>query len=45
MARVNHEYLETKALQKAAKREKKRKTSMKVSGASVKYLQKIINEK
>jgi hypothetical protein len=45
MARVNHEYLEERVLKKAALREKKKKPKMKVSGASVKRLQKIINEK
>ena len=45
MARVNHEYLEIKALAKAAKREKKRKPTMRVSGAGVKQLQKIILKK
>jgi hypothetical protein len=43
MARVDHEYLETQALKKIAQREKKKKPKMKVSGASVKKLQKLIN--
>ncbi|MDD5528375.1 MAG: hypothetical protein PHO56_05430 [Patescibacteria group bacterium] len=43
MARVNHEYWEAKALQKSKKREKKKKPGMKVSGAGVKKLQKLIN--
>ena len=45
MAIANHDYLEAKALKQAAKREKKKKPRMKVSGASVKILQKIISSK
>jgi hypothetical protein len=43
MARVNHEYWEAEALKKAAKREKKKKPKMRVSGAGVKCLQVLIN--
>jgi hypothetical protein len=42
MAIVNHEHLEARVLKKAALREKKGKPKMRVSGASVKKLQKII---
>jgi hypothetical protein len=42
MARVNHEYLESKVLQKIAQREKKKKPKMRVSGAGVKKLQKLM---
>ncbi|MDD4901693.1 MAG: hypothetical protein PHE24_01000 [Patescibacteria group bacterium] len=45
MAIANLNHWEKKALAKSAKREKKKKPKMKVSGASVKRLQKIINEK
>jgi hypothetical protein len=45
MARVNHEYWEAQALRKAAKREKKKRPKMKVSGAGVKQLQRIILDK
>jgi hypothetical protein len=45
MAIANHEHWEAQALRKSAKRVKKKKPKMKVSGAGVKKLQKIINEK
>jgi len=42
MARVNHERLENETLRKAAWRDKKRKPKMRVSGAGVKKLQKLM---
>ena len=45
MAIVNHEQLEIKVLKKAALREKKRRPGMRVSGAGVKRLQKIIADR
>lgn len=40
----NQKYLEEKIEKKAKKREKKKKPKMKVSGARVKNLQRIINK-
>jgi hypothetical protein len=45
MAIVNHEHLEVRVLKKAALREKKGKPKMRVSGAGVKNLQKLIIDK
>jgi hypothetical protein len=45
MAIVNHEHLEAKVVKKAVLREKKKKPKMKVSGSSVKSLQKLISER
>jgi hypothetical protein len=45
MAIANYEYLEARALKKAALRQKKKKPKMKVSGAGVKQLQRIILNK
>jgi len=45
MAIVNHEQLENKVLKKAALREKKRRPKMRVSGAGVKQLHRIILNK
>ncbi|HTX86593.1 MAG TPA: hypothetical protein VMC41_00820 [Candidatus Nanoarchaeia archaeon] len=45
MAIADHDYLEAKALKKAAKREKKKKPKMRVSGAGVKMLQILINKR
>jgi hypothetical protein len=42
MARVNNGYLESEALRKVARREKKKKPKMRVSGAGVKKLQKLM---
>ena len=44
MKKQNIEYKEKKALEKAMKREKKKKPPMKVSGKSVKTLAKIIKD-
>jgi len=45
MNRQNHEELEKEAIAKAKKREKKKKPKMRVTGAQVKILQKIIANK